>query len=154
MGTQGFKLRCTRRLRSGSSLLEIMFAIFVVAASALIFSALIPPAVKSEKMTASHQQAISIVQHKIDQLRGVGYGRLNYAELLDAGIIDSSHTSSPYRFTVVDQLNTFYPAATGTIAVADFDANIRRVTVTITWTGAAFQQGNGTLTLQALIARG
>ncbi len=131
-----------------------MFAIFVVAASAMIFSALIPPAVKSEKMTASHQQAISIVQHKIDQMRGVGYGRLTYAEMLDAGIIDASHTSSPYRFTVVDQLNNFYPSATGTIAVADFDANIRRVTVTITWTGAAFQQGNGTISLQALIARG
>lgn len=87
-------------------------------------------------------------------MRGIGYGRLNYRELLNAGIIDMPHTSSPYRFTVVDQLNTFYPQATGTIAVTDFNANIRRVTVTITWTGAAFQQGNGSLTLQALIARG
>lgn len=154
MVNQGRFNLARRRLRNGSSLLEVMFAIFIVAGAALVFSALIPSAVKSEKMVASHQQAISIVQHKVDQLRGVGYGRLTYSELLDAGIIDSSPTSSPYRFTQVDQLNTFYAQATGTIAISDFDANIRRVTITLTWTGAAFRQGNGTLSIDILIARG
>lgn len=148
------RFNSTRRRLSGSSLIEIMFAIFIVAGAALVFAALIPPAVKSEKMVASHQQAISIIQHKIDQLRGIGYGRLTYAEMLDAGIIDSNPSSSPYRFTQVDQLNTFYPQATGTITISDFDANVRRVNVTLTWTGAAFRQGNGTLALEVLIARG
>lgn len=143
-----------RRLRRGATLLEVVFAVFIVAGAALVFSALIPPAVKSEKMVASHQQAISIIQHKIDQLRGVGYGRLTYSELLDAGIIDSSPSSSPYQFTQVDQLTTFYRQATGTIAISDFDANIRRATITLTWTGAAFRQGNGSLSIDVLIARG
>ncbi len=119
----------------------------------MMFSALIPPAIKTERMMSSHQQATSLIQHKIDQLRGVGYGRLTYSELRDAEIIDSTATSSPFRWDVTDNLTTYYKAATGTIAVTDFDANIKRVTVTLTWTGAAARQGNGTLSVVTLIAK-
>lgn len=119
-----------------------------------MFSALIPPAVKSERMLASHQQATSLLQHKIDQLRGVGYGRLTFAELRAAGIVDATPTASPYRFDGVDALTTYYKAATGTITITDFDANNKTVTLTLTWTGAARRQGNGTLSVTALIARG
>ncbi len=135
-------------------MLEVIFSIALISSAALMFSALIPPAVKTERMMANHQQATSLIQHKIDQLRGIGYGRLTYTEMEDAGIIDASPTSSPYRFTTVDRLTDYYKAATGTVTVADFDANIRQVTVTLTWTGASAKQGNGTLSVTALIARG
>lgn len=134
-------------------MLEMIFAIFLIASAAMMFSAMIPPAVKSERMMANHQQATSLLQHKIDQLRGVGYGRLTYAEMLDAGIIDASPSSSPYRFTTVDRLTDYYKTATGTIAVSNFDANNRQVVLTLTWTGASHKQGNGSLTVTALIAR-
>jgi len=130
-----------------------MFAVTLVFAASMIYVALVPMALKGERMMASHQQATSLLQHKIDQLRGVGYGRLTYTELKDAGIIDSSPTSSPYRFTNVDRLTDYYKSATGTITVTDFDANNKRVVLTLTWTGMHARQANGTLSVTALIAR-
>lgn len=119
-----------------------------------MFSALMVPASKSGKMVGNHQQAVSLVQHKIDQLRAVGFGRLVYTELRDAGIIDTTPTVPPYRFTRVDDLASLYPTPVGTINVESVTADVRRVTVTLTWTGSAFGQGNGSVTVQALIARG
>lgn len=119
----------------------------------MMFSALIPPAVKSERMMSSHQQATSLIQHKIDQLRGVGWGRLTYNELRDAEIIDASPTASPFRWDATDNLTTYYRAATGTITVENFDTSVKRVTVTLTWTGASARQGNGTLSVVTLIAK-
>jgi hypothetical protein len=140
--------------RAGLSFIEVFFAIFMVVTAALMFSGLVPLAVKSEKMMGSYQQATSILQHKIDQLRGVGWGRLTFAELSDAGIIDATPTASPYSFKTVDNLNSYYRSATGTITVTDFSTTIRQVTVTLVWTGSNARQGNGTLTVTALIAKG
>jgi hypothetical protein len=152
-GSPAETLRGLGRRKRGTSVLEVIFSIFLIASAALMFSAMIPPAIKSERMMANHQQATSLLQHKIDQLRGVGYGRLTYTELRDAEIIDSSPSTSPYRFTNIDRLTDYYKAATGTIVVSNFDANNRLVTLTLTWTGASHKQGNGTLTITALIAR-
>lgn len=141
-------------LRRGHTLVEVMIAIFVVASCALMFSALVPPSVKTEKMVGNYQQAASLVQHKVDQLRAVGFGRLTYSELSDAGIIDQSPNSLPFSFVGVDELNSIYPSPTGTVMVEDFSANVKKVTVTLSWTGSGYRQGNGSLSAVALIARG
>jgi len=142
------------RKTRGNTLVEVVISIFIVAGAALVFSALIPPAVKTEKMVGNYQQATSLVQHKIDQLRAVGWGRLNYSELKDAGIVDASPTASPFEFDQVDELDTIYANPVGTIAVTDYSATVRKVTVTLTWSGSHAQQGNGSLTVEAFIARG
>jgi type II secretory pathway pseudopilin PulG len=148
-------MRVRRRvLAAGHSLIEVLIAVFVVAGCAMMFSALIPPSVKTGRMVGNYQQAASLVQHKVDQLRAVGYGRLNYTELSDAGIIDPDVTTLPFHFDQVDDLNSLYPGPSATVNVEDFSANVRRVTVTLTWTGSAYKQGNGSLTAVALIARG
>ena len=54
-----------------------------------MFSAMLPMASKASRMVGSYQQAASMVQHKIDQCRAIGYGRLTYSELLTAGVIDA-----------------------------------------------------------------
>jgi type II secretory pathway pseudopilin PulG len=138
----------------GFTLLEVVISIFVLAAAATVFFSFMPAALKTGKMVGNHQQATSLVQHKIDQLRGVGYGRLTFTELRDAGIIDSTPTASPFSFRDVDGLGAIYANSTATITVTDFDAQVKEVTVVLTWTGSAFQQGNGTITARALIARG
>ncbi len=135
-------------------MLEVIFSIALLSAGALIFSALVPQAVKSERMMSNYQQATSILQHKVDQLRGVGWGRLTYSELTAADIVDSNPTTSPYSFATVDNLTGYYKAATGTISVSDFNTSIKQVTVTLTWTGSKARQGNGSLTITTLIARG
>lgn len=142
-----------KKPNAGFSLVEVVIGIFILAMTATIFGALVPSALKTGKMMGNHQQAASLVQHKVDQLRGVGYGRLTYAELKNAGIVDSSPTGSPYSFKTVDGLASLFVGVTGTVEVADAGANVRRVTVTITWTGSPMKQGNGTVTATALIAR-
>lgn len=126
----------------------------VVAAAAGVFFALMPMSFKTGKMVGSYQQASSLLQHKVDQMRGVGYGRLTYAELKDAGIIDASPSTAPYSFKTVDGLTSLYSVPTATIQISDYSASIKRVTVTLIWSGSSMQQGRGDMTVTALIAKG
>lgn len=141
------------RSKGGYSLLEVVISIFLISAAAVMFSGMMPTASKSGKMVGNHQQASSLVQHKVDQLRAVGYGRLTYTELKNAGIIDTNPNVAPFSFTQVDSLASIYPNPTGTIEVSDPSPNIRSVTVNLRWTGSAFRQGNGNVAVTALIAR-
>ena len=78
-------------------------------------------------------------------------------ELKNAGIIDASPTSSPYSFAIVDDLDTLYPNATGTIKVVDYtdggDITEKQVTVTVTWSGSSMRQGNGSITTTSYIEK-
>ncbi len=139
--------------RPGYTLVEVMISIGLLAMAATMFTAMMPMAFRGAQMTGNYQQASSLIQHKIDELRAVGYGRLTYSELQAAGIIDASPTTAPFSFAGVDSLNSIFVSATGTISLADFDANTKQVTVTLTWNGSPVKQGNGTLTAQALVAR-
>lgn len=141
------------RRRRGFSLVEVMVSIFLVAATGAVFYGLAPMAARTGKMVGNYQQAASMVQHKVDQLRGVGFGRLTYSELRNAGIVDTLPNTSPYRFNTVDSLTSLFPAATGTITVTDYNANVKQVVVTLTWTGSPVRQGNGSLSVTALIPR-
>ena len=145
--------RNLRRRRAGFSLVEVMIAMFMVAAGATMFFAMMPMASRTGKMVGNYQQAASVVQHKVDQLRGVGYGRLTYAELLAAGVIDASPAVPPYSYKTVDGVSSMYPQSTATINIADHTSVIKRVTVTLTWTGSPAKPGNGTLTTVALVAK-
>ncbi len=141
------------KLNSGFLLVEALVAIFIVAATAAVLLALLPSAAQTGKMVGNHQQASSLIQHKVDQMRGVGYGRLTYTELSDASIIDLAPTTQPFRFNTVDGLNSIFPGATGTITVADESATLRRVTVNLVWTGSARRQGNGNMTITVFVAK-
>jgi hypothetical protein len=94
---------------------------------------------------------LAFAQHKIDQMRAIGYGRLNYSELRSAGIIDASPATMPYSFRGADGLDTYFPSPSGTIAIAATEEDIRMVTINITWAGHSHTGGDVTLT--ALISR-
>jgi hypothetical protein len=143
-----------RRRSAGISLLEVIVGIFLLLAGTLMFATLVTAAVKSGRMVGNHQQAVSIVQHKIDQLRAVGYGRLTHEELHDAGIVDSIPDALPFKFNSVDELDRYFPNAIGSVTVEDFSTNVRKVTVNLTWTGSAYRQGNGEMSVITYIARG
>ena len=109
----------SRRRKSGFTLIEVVIAIFALAAAASVLFVMLPASLKTGKMVGNHQQASSIVQHKVDQLRGVGWGRLNYTELMNAGIIDASPAVSPYSFVIVDELDGIYAESVATIKIED-----------------------------------
>lgn len=121
------------RSRRGFSLIDSAIATMVMAAGVLVFAAFYPTAARCSKMSGSYSQAISEVQHKVDQLRAVGYGRLTYTDLKDAGIIDSSPNASPFRFEAKDNLSALLWSPIGTITVTNVSTDLRQVTVTLTW---------------------
>lgn len=130
-----------------------MIAVLLVGVAAIYYGEVFPMATKSQVMVANEQQAVVLMQHKIDQLRAIGYGRLTLTEMRDAGIVDSSMSGSNYTFTTVDNTSAIYRGATGTIAITDFSNVIKRVTVTISWSGSARRQGNGSFSVTALIPK-
>ena len=69
------------RGKLGYTFIEVIVALFLVSLGAIMFSSMLPMASKGGRMVGNYQQASSIVQHKIDECRSVGYGRLtNLAE--------------------------------------------------------------------------
>ncbi len=141
------------KLKSGFMLMEALVAIFIIAGTAVVLLALLPSATKTGKMVGNYQQASSLIQHKVDQLRGVGFGRLTYSELSDAEIIDASPSTQPFSFRNVDGLSTIFPGSTGTITITDDTPSLRRATISLIWAGSARRQGNGSMTITVLIAK-
>lgn len=136
----------------GFTLIEVMVSLVVFAATSLVFAASVPLAEKASHVNGQYTQATSLCQHKIDQLRAVGYGRLNYLELSDAGIIDSSPISQPFSFAVVDEVAEYLPQPTAVLSIEDTaTSGVRKVTVTITWKQAAHQADTSHLSISALV---
>jgi prepilin-type N-terminal cleavage/methylation domain-containing protein len=142
-----------RRARPGYSLIEVMVATFLLSLGVLIFSALAPVSAKASKMNGNYAQAVSIAQHKVDELRAVGYGRLNHTDLVAAGVIDASPATEPYKFDGVDTLASYYPIFTSSITTEDVATDLKKATVTVSWTGLGDKPTQGNATLVVLIAR-
>jgi prepilin-type N-terminal cleavage/methylation domain-containing protein len=140
-----------RNRRRGFTLMEVALAVFLIGMAVLTFVALFPQASRCSHMSANYSQAITEVQHKVDELRAVGYGRLDYTNLQAAGVIDASPTASPFHFEVTDSLGTYLPHAVGTIALSSAGANLEQATITVTWTGAPSSAMKGTHAVTVLI---
>jgi type II secretory pathway pseudopilin PulG len=139
--------------QKGFTLLEEVIGIFIVAMVAIMVAAMFPLAHAASKINGNHAQAISLAQHKIDQMRAVGYGRLNHDDLEDAEIIDNNPQTQPFEFDSVDQLSTYLPNSSGIIKINDYSTGLKQVQVTITWQSVGKKQTAGTYTLTALIAK-
>lgn len=142
----------SRKVRRGFSLVEVVVAVFLLAMAVLMFGAFYPTASRSSRMSGNHSQAISEVQHKVDQLRAIGYGRLTYSELRAAGVIDATPNTLPYSFTAVDGLQNLLPNASGTINISPAGTDLMQVTVRVTWSGAPSKAMEGSHEVTILIA--
>lgn len=131
---RGAESKRKRRIgKRGTGLIEVAIAMMIMAAGILIFAGFYPTAARCSKMGGAYSQAVSEVQHKVDQLRSVGYGRLNYTQLKAAGIIDSSPTASPFRFEQVDGLGNLLWDPIGTVTVAAAGTDLAQVTISLSW---------------------
>ncbi len=136
--------------KQGFTLVEVVLSLGVFVVLTLIFATSVPVAHRTAKMNGQFSQALSLCQHKIDQLRAVGYGRINYTELSDAGIIDDSPSSPPFSFSEVDEVEDYLPNATARLALVQ-GTNEIRATATITWRSGAQQDKTSTVRLSAII---
>jgi prepilin-type N-terminal cleavage/methylation domain-containing protein len=135
----------------GFTLIEVMLSLMVFVVLTLIFAAAVPVAHKTAKMSGQYSQALSLCQHKIDQLRAVGYGRIDYDELSDAGIIDDSPSYPPFSFVGVDQVADCLSQPTATLSL-DFGVDEVKATATITWRSGTDASKTSTASLSAIIA--
>ena len=145
-------MRTRMRSTRGHSLLEIPLSMLLLSTATVVFASLYPTASKASRMTGSHSQAVSAVQHKVDELRAVGYGRLNYIDLRAAGIVDATATTSPYHFEVTNDLQRQFPDPVGTVSVSSAGTNLALVTVRLHWAGAPGKVMEGNHEVSVLIA--
>ena len=122
-----------RHLRRGYSLLDVTLGTFVLAMGVMTFSAIYPEAARASRMNGAYSQALSEAQHKVDQLRSVGYGRLNFTDLRAAGIIDATPTTSPFHFGATDGLVNVLPGGVGTITTSSAGTDLTQVVIHIQW---------------------
>jgi hypothetical protein len=129
-----------------------MVSLFIFALVALIFSGTISASLRAGRLNGQYAQATSLCQHKIDQMRAVGFGRLNYTELSDAGIIDDDPSSQPFSFAQVDDVASYLPQASTSIRIETVDSSVVKVTVSISWKKVAHESKVSTMSIYALIA--
>jgi prepilin-type N-terminal cleavage/methylation domain-containing protein len=143
--------------RPGFTLVEVVIALFVFALLMLVFSGSISVSMRASRLNSQYIQATSLCQHKIDQLRAVGFGRIDYTNLRNYSgnaIIDSSPTTQPFSFVTEDKIADVLPSPTATITTSFLDTakQIMKVTVTITWKNIASESATSTMSINAIIA--
>jgi type II secretory pathway pseudopilin PulG len=131
-------MRCKR----GFSLIETMFSVIVLSFAVLVFGAVFPASSRMRQKGEYVTRATTIAEQELEQIRGLGYAKLNYTALQSAGVIDSSPNSSPYSITGATGLATALPGGTGTLTITSAATDLMQCQINITWTGAVITQGN------------
>ena len=128
-----------RRLRSrrGVGLVDAMICILILEMAGLIFGAVYPSSFASIRQSGDNAKATAIAQRKLEQVRSLKYESITYGIMRGASMIDvDDDTFSPYAFTAIDTVAAELGAGgTGTLAVTDESATIKRIVVTISYQG-------------------
>lgn len=132
-------------------MIEVMFGVVLAGMAVAMLSTLIPLATKGQHTSREYLQMTDVAQAKMDRLKDLGYGRLNANEIVAAGI-GTSQSENVYRFTLVQGVNSV-TGATGTITVSDYDADIKKIVIAITWQSGGSTTSTSNYELQGLIAR-
>ncbi|MCE5199606.1 MAG: hypothetical protein ABFD54_09765 [Armatimonadota bacterium] len=124
--------------RQGTTLVDLMVTIFLLGTAAMIFSATFPSSFRASRQAKDNKIATAIAQRKMEELRALRYESLTYNGLLTAQIIDDTPMSSPYSFTIQDNLASQLTSGTGTIEISDSSSgtDLKRLKVTVSWEGA------------------
>lgn len=124
----------------GFTMVEVVLAIFLLAVVAVIFGALYPT---SQRLTGGAKQravALMLAERRMESIKLLGYGNLNYEGLRAYGLIDDSPNASPFSFTNTDNArqespSTMLPNGIGQIEIQDAGWDTRRVIVRVSWQG-------------------
>ncbi len=136
------------------SLIEVLFAVFLVAVSATIIAASMPSASRSQKIADLNNKATNLAQKELEAIRSGGYANVTAAQLLGDGLIDSTApvSANTYLFTNVDlgasdSPAVLLPSGAGTVKLEQVGLDLRRVTIRVTWVhrGATRSVSVGTL---------
>jgi len=159
-------------INAGFTIAEVALSMIIFVMMTLMFAAVFPMAVRGAHFSSNYAQAATISQHKLDQLRAAGYGRL-FNPTGDNGLASLSIIDSPqptgypitgggattYSFTTADNLVSsgtsrgYFPGGSvGTVTIQDYNTfntgagvaggTLAYVTVKIAWSGASLAPSN------------
>ena len=145
-----------RNRRSGVTLIEVLFAMFLVVTCAMIVSATMPIADVARGKADLLSKATGLGQKQLEAIRGVGYANLNPSALAGYGLIDSPTAigSNTYSFSNSDSAKLDNPAkilptGTGTVQLNQIATNLIQVIVTVKYSD---NQRNRSITLGTVVA--
>lgn len=128
------------RKSRGFTLIEVLFAIFLVVICAFIVAATMPIANTSRTKASDLDKAMGLAQKQLEAIRGVGFANISATNLAADGLIDSATpiSNNTYSFTNSDSANLDNPAlvlnqGSGSVYVNQLSLNLVEVTVTVKW---------------------
>jgi Tfp pilus assembly protein PilV len=143
--------------RTGSTLIEVLFGVFIVTLCALIVAATTPTASMARFKAEQMNKAAGLAQKQLEAIKALGYVNATPANLASNGLIDSTSPidTNTYSFTNSDSANLdnpsrILPSGTGTVKLETVSTNLVRVTVQVKWN----ERGTATrnVTIGTLIA--
>ncbi len=122
------KLSCRKavRKRDGFTLIEAMLVMLVLALSALMYTATFPTSQISRMKAVHMSYAVSLAQQKIEELRSAGYSAVMVGDPVETPLTD-------------------LPSGVQTMSVTQYAPNIKKIEVTVTWSGYRKVGGDTTL---------
>lgn len=127
------------RKRTGNTLVEVMFAVFLALVCAMIFAAAMPTAAASRVKADNYNTAVNIAQRQMEALKAVDPA-LRADQLFAAGLIDSVTpiSTNTWSFTNVgiagrDNAASVLKNGTARVTIELLAVELRRVTVRIDW---------------------
>jgi len=145
-----------RTRKSGVTLIEVLFAMFLVMACAMIVAATMPIADVSRGKADLLSKAGGLVQKQLEAIRGTGYANINATSLAGYGYIDSPNpiSTNTYSFSNsdsshLDNPSRILPGGVGTVQIIQVQANLVQVIVTVTYSDS---QRSRTVSVGTLVA--
>ncbi|MEM4407850.1 MAG: type II secretion system protein [Candidatus Caldarchaeum sp.] len=129
-----------RRAQKGFSLIESLFAVFLVAVAASIIVASLPLANSSRARADLLNRATNIAQKQLEAIKSQGYANINGTRLFEVGLLDSPTPDGSGRFSFTNTDNAFWdapsqvlPSGRGFVTITQVRVDLIKVTVQVTW---------------------
>lgn len=126
--------------KRGSTLIESLFAVFLVLSAATVVLVTMPMGTTSRAIADLNNKAMGLAQKEIEAIRSLGYANATASQLYSFALIDSTSpiATNTYSFTNADSASRdnparILPSGTGSVKIEQIDLDLRRITVTITY---------------------
>lgn len=140
------------RQRRAFTLVEVLVGLFLALTAVSMLTLMIPVATRGQVAAQEYLQIQDIAQAKLDRLKDLGYGRLNSTEIINGEIATSSQGGDVY--TIALQKDVTAPVnATGTLRITDYNANVKRVSISFSWLSGGLSATTSNYQLDGLISR-
>lgn len=142
----------------GFTYIEVIVSLFLVMASIAVVAVTLPASTAARGKSTLLDKAMALAQKELEKVRGAGYANITATQLYSIGAIDSAAPTqststiglspvsagtetiagSTYSFTSADAAAQDSPAIVlpsgiGRITVEQVDTDVRRLTVTVSW---------------------